>query len=169
MRITDTIRYPATTSVVSAMLADPGFVKAKVQATGPIKFDVDITSSDDGAFRIETRRLLRTDEIPTNFRSLVGDTLEVLQIEAWESASTDGSRHGTMSVEVIGVPVRLVGTLRLAVAADDATASVESFDGNLRAAIPLFGSAVERAAAPTMRAAIAVEARVGMEWLNTVQ
>lgn len=166
MHLTAQVRYDADLERVGALLADEAFVQAKVRATGALSHQVDVVGRSTEAFTVTTRRQMPTDAVPTQFRALLGAGLEVRQVEAWE-APEPGVRHGTVVVEITGVPVRLSGTTRL-VALEDGT-TTQHYDGELRATIPLFGSAVEEATAGAIRAAIEAEERTAAAWLGQEQ
>ena len=162
MHLSAQARYAADTRRVSAMLADEEFVAAKVRASGALSQVVDVVGGAEDAFTVTTRRQMPTTDIPAQFRSLVGATLEVRQVEAWEAAEGD-TRRGTVVVEITGAPVRVTGTLLLEPSGDGGT--VHRFEGDLKASVPLFASTVEKAAAGAVRAAIAAEERTGTAWL----
>lgn len=162
MHLSVQARYPAEPERVAAMLADPAFVEAKVRASGALAQQVDVVGTDRSAFTVTTRRQMPSTGIPAQFRSLVGSTLEVRQVEAWEPPG-DGDRRGTVVVEITGAPVRLSGTLRLVAGGDGTTTQL--VDGELKASVPLFGAAVEDATASAVRAAVAAEERTGTAWL----
>lgn len=164
MRISAEIKHAAPVETVAQMLADPAFVKAKVERSGSIFEQGDITGDVTGAFTVTSRRSVPTDEIPANIRSFVGAALDVRQVEAWEPQH-DGKRNGTIVIEITGAPVRLTGTLRLVPGQEPGT-SVEQFEGELKASIPLLGASIEQAAAPAVYAAIDAERAVAAEWLT---
>jgi len=157
-----TVPVPADPRTAGEMLADPGYVRAKVRASGAEVLHVDVAPAEGGAFTVTTRRALPTDQIPPNVRAFVGSRLEVRQVEAWEPAEPDGTRTGTVAVEIAGAPVRLTGTVALAAA--DGGSGV-TYDGELKANVPLFGSAVEQAAAGAVRSALEAEAGVARDWV----
>ncbi|WP_311836044.1 DUF2505 domain-containing protein [Cellulomonas fimi] len=156
------LRYPAPVDAVVRMLADPGYGRAKVEASGGVVQQVDVTDEPGGGFAVTMRRSMPTDDIPANVRHFVGASLDVLQVEAWEGPGPDG-RRGTVVVEIAGAPVRLTGTVRLT--ADGPDASVVVYDGDVKASVPLFGAAIEEAAARAVRHALEAEQPVGVEWL----
>lgn len=163
MQLTATLRYAADLPRVVAVLADPEFVAAKVRASGALSQTVDVVGGPQGAFTVTTRRHMPTDGIPAQFRSFVGSTLEVRQVEAWE-APEGTDRRGTVVVEVVGAPVRLTGTLRLVPEPDGTT--TQHLAGDLRATIPLFAATVEEATATAVRAAVEAEERTAATWLD---
>lgn len=167
MHLSVDLRYPASVQAVGAMLADESFVRWRAERAGGPGAEVqqvDVTGTADGAFTVAVRRTLPTDQIPAHVRSFVGTGLEIRQAEAWE-AEHDGVRRGTVSLEIAGAPVRLTGTVRLAPDAAGAGGTLQSYAGEVRASVPLFGSVIEEAAAEAVRTALAAEERAGQEWL----
>ena len=162
MHVRVQLRYAAEVPTVAAMLADPGYARARVEASGAAVEQADVTGTVDGAFTVATRRSVPTDQIPAHARSFVGSTLEVRQVEAWEAPEDGGTRQGTVVVEISGTPVRLTGTVTLET---EGSESVLTYDGDLKAAIPLFGAAVEQAAAGAVRSALEAEQTAGVRWL----
>ena len=164
MRLSAEIRYDAEPERVFAMLTDPAFQERKCLATGALKHEVEVEEFDDGGATITTRRTMPTDQVPDFVRSFVGPTLLVEQIDDWEGPAGDGSRSGTVVVEIKGAPVRLTGSLRLA-PSGSSPGSVETVDGDLKAAVPLVGGRIEKAVEPALQAALRVEQREGRAWL----
>jgi hypothetical protein len=162
LQVTLTVDTDPRTAAV--MLADPVYVRAKVRASGAEEVALDVTPGEGEAFTVTTRRSLPTDLIPANVRAFVGARLEVRQVEAWEGPAADGSRRGTVAVEIAGAPVRLTGTVALT--GDDAASTIV-YDGELKASVPLFASAVEEAAATAVRGALEAEQGVAREWVAT--
>lgn len=163
MQVTAQARFDAEPDEVAAMYADERFVAAKVEATGALSYTLDVVGYAQGPFTVTTRRHMPTDDIPPQFRSLVGATLEVRQVEAWE-APTDGSRVATIAVEVTGAPVRVTGTARMSRGAAGGT--VVDLAGDVHASVPIFGHAIEQATARALVAAVEAEQRTGTTWLG---
>lgn len=159
-----TIDLPTDARAAARLLADPEYVHAKVAAAGAVEQQVDVTGAVDDAFTVTTRRLLPTDQIPAHLRAFVGDRIDVRQVEAWEAPASDGTRTGTVVVEIAGAPVRVTGRTTLAPAGP--AASRVTYDGDVRAAVPLFASAVEEAARGAVHAALATEQDVARRWLE---
>lgn len=163
MQLSAQVRYEAEPERVIGLLADEEYVTAKVRATGALSHQVSVVGTPAADFTVTTRRQMPTDAIPAQFRSFIGSTLEVRQVEAWEVPDeADGTRRGTLVVEITGAPVRLTGTVRLAREGD---VTVQRYDGDLRASVPLFAAAVEKATAEAVYAAIDAEQRTASEWL----
>ena len=163
MRLSVTLDLPTDAHAAARLLADPEYVHQKVRASGALEQHVDVTGSADGAFTVTTRRALPTDQIPAHLRSLVGNRIDVRQVEAWEAPDPDGTRVGTVVVEIAGAPVRLSG--RTSLTGTAAGSTTVAYDGDLRASVPLFGSAIEQATAGAVRSALEVEQVVARRWI----
>ncbi len=154
--------YEAGPDRVATMFADPDFVEAKVRATGAVSQTCDVVGTADGAFTVTTRRQMPSTDVPAQFRTIVGGTFEVREIEAWQPGDA-GGRHGTLVVEVTGAPVRLTGTMRLTGTPDGTTTL--TVDADVRATIPFFGGAVEKAIVGAITGVVSAEERAGADWL----
>lgn len=162
MQIADSIEYAAPVEDVFTMLTAEEFQTNKCRATGALNHHVAIEHNGTSAV-IVTKRTLPTAKFPEFVRGLVGETLLVIQRDTWQPADPAGNRAGTIAVEVEGTPIRLQGTLRLTATADGCR---EDIVGDMRCAIPLIGSRIEKAALPAVGSAIEAERRVGREWLH---
>lgn len=162
MRFDATIDYPADVDTVAAMLADEEFVRRKIAATGALESTQEVIREGE-AFTVTTRRQLPTDQVPSAFRSLVGQSLDVRLVEAWEAPHPDRSRAGTLSLDIVGAPVRVIGRMSLRPAADGGT--VQSFEGDITASIPFFGKPIEKAASGAVDQVLAVERSIGLDFL----
>jgi hypothetical protein len=162
VRLSAEIRYDADPEAVFAMLTDVGFQERKLAATHAVDYEVEVEEDGNGGAVVTSSRDLPTDDVPDLVRSLVGPTLTVVQVEEWKAAAADGSRDGTVRVEVRGAPVRFTASLRLTPAGGG---SVEVLDGDLKARVPMIGGRIEKAAEPAIMGAIRVEERTGKDWL----
>jgi uncharacterized protein YndB with AHSA1/START domain len=163
MKISVTIDYAATPNEVFAMLADKDFQARKCQAAGALRHTVSITEHGQRTV-IGTSRVMPTDDFPAFIKSMVGASLTITETQDWGSPKADGSREGTLTVDIAGAPLDLVGTLSMA---PGGRGTVEMVDGNLKARIALFGDKIESAAAPAIQSAIRVERETGEAWLAT--
>jgi hypothetical protein len=161
------IRYAAGPDRVFAMLLDPAFQEKVCLATGALDHSVDVEPVDTGApsggATITTTRKLPADGLPDFVRTFVGETLDVMRVDHWGPLETDGTRRGTIVVEIHGTPVRLTGTM---VMRPESGGTVEDVEGDLKASVPLVGGKIERAAEPAIRGAVSKEQEVGDEWLG---
>ncbi len=182
VHLTEMLVLPTDPATAARLLADPAYVREKIEESGAACEQIDVTHDDVapdltpdtgrelapdggssrsgtlGGFTVTTRRTLATEQIPQQVRAFVGNRIEVRQVEAWRAPDGDGARVGTVVVEVVGAPVRLAG--RVTLVAHGGTRTAIRYDGDLRAAIPLLGSAVEQATAAAIRSAVAAEERV---------
>ena len=161
MRFDATIDYPADVHTVAAMLADEEFVRRKIAASGALDSSQEVLREGQ-AFTITTRRRMPTDQVPSSFRSLVGQSLDVRLVEAWEAPEADGSRAGTLSLDIVGAPVRVIGRMALT---PQGEGTVQSFSGDISASVPFFGKPIEKAAAGAVDKVLAVERSIGLEFL----
>ncbi|HET8766079.1 DUF2505 domain-containing protein [Phycicoccus sp. M110.8] len=161
MKIARTLEYAATPDEVFAVLADVAFQEAKCAATGAISYTASVTAEGDATV-IRTERELPADGLPDFARSMVGNTLKVVETQTWQAAGADGARTGTVAMTVPGAPITLKGTLALE---SGGPGTVEHLDGDLKASIPLVGGKIEKAAAPAIEDAITIEGKTAHEWL----
>lgn len=162
VRVTADMHYPTDPASVFAMLTNQAFQERKVGEVSKGDWDVRVQHDGDTAV-VVSHRILPPEVIPDAFRGMLSSTITVTQTEKWHPATADGSRSGSIDVELSGVPVRLSGVLTLTPSADGGC--TERVEGELKAKIPLVGGKVERAAEPAVRAAIDAEGRIGLQWL----
>lgn len=163
MRIHDDVRYAGRPLDVAAMLADPGFSDQVASRMGSTAASVDIDGDAGGAFTVTTVRTLPTDGFPDIARRFVGSSVDVRQVDQWAAPDADGTRSGSITVEIVGAPLRLTGTMTLT---PDGDGTRQSIDGDLRAGVPLIGGKLERAAEPAIHAAIRQQIAVGTAWFG---
>ncbi|BDZ42822.1 hypothetical protein GCM10025865_21210 [Paraoerskovia sediminicola] len=164
MHLTATQSYTAPVERVAAMLADVEFVRWRAKwssGEGDVE-QAEVTGTSTTGFTVVVRRTLPTDSIPAQARALVGDRVEVRQIEAWEPPA-GGELRATVTVEITGAPVRLTGTVALT---PDGPRTNQVYDGEIRATVPLFGHVVEKATESALREALTTEQRAGQAWLD---
>ncbi|MCW2528636.1 MAG: hypothetical protein JWM76_3496 [Pseudonocardiales bacterium] len=142
------------------MTFDPVFQDQKCAATGALSHTVDVKHTGDKAV-ITTERQMPTDGFPDFLKSFVGSSLKVVQIDSWDAAAADGSRHGTIDVSIAGTPLKFAGTLSLTAGG---SGSLGVVDGDLKASVPLIGGKVEKAAAPAVMAAVRAEQETADHW-----
>lgn len=150
MRFTHRAEYPAAPDAVFAQMCEQEFQDAKCDATTTGTWKADVSTTGDHTV-ISTERVLPTDGLPDIARSFVGETLTVVEVQAWGPAAGDGSRTGELNLHVKGAPMTLRGTIRLS---PTGSGSVHELAGELKAGVPLIGGRLEKAAAePLMHAA----------------
>ncbi len=167
VHVADEIRYPADPQTVFEMLCDREFQERKCRATGALEYSVDVVRHGDGSATITTRRTMPTDSFPDFVRSFVGESVQLVEVDTWQPAADDGTRAGTLSVEIAGTPVQMSASLLLAPEGGERRpGTVQHVDGELKVKVPLVGGKIEKAAEPAIRMAIRTEARVGQDWLG---
>jgi hypothetical protein len=115
------LRYDADPVTVFAMLTDEAFLARKAHATGAVRHRASVTRDGDRV----TVRLLRVmpPEVPDFVRRLVGETIDLDQVDIWEPAARDGSRTGSIRIVMAGAPVTLTGGMSLVGAGSSSAAT----------------------------------------------
>lgn len=163
VRITAELSYDAEPATVFAMICDTAFQERKCRESGAVEHEVQVASLGDGRVRITTHRTLPADGVPNAVRSFVGATLRVTQTDEWSGPQADGSRTGTTVAEIAGAPIRFTAALRLEAGGPGAR---QAMAGDLKAAVPLLGGRIEKAAEPAIMAAVRAEQRTSTAWLT---
>lgn len=161
MEIMRAYHFDATPGEVYAMFTDERFAETRLDATGALSRTVKITPEGAGV-RIKTHRELPP-QVPDWARKFVGDVISLDEVERWQAADEDGSRDGTIFVEITGAPVTVDAKSRLSPASGGGTDYTVT--GTITASVPLFGKKIQEAAAPAITAALDKEAEVGQTWL----
>jgi hypothetical protein len=163
MKICESYSYPgADPGRVFAMLIDRDFQLRKCEATLALSYTVEI-SGQPGAPVVSTRRRLPTDGLPDFVRAMVRDGIEIIETITWQATGADGRRGAAVELSFPGQPIRMTGTLELR-AEDGGT--LGALVADLKAAVPLVGGRIEKAAAPLISQAMAIEERLGQVWLD---
>lgn len=154
MQIHATNDFAAGVPEVFAMLTDPVFLRAVCLASDPLDHDVVV----DG-LRTATRRVMPT---PSVVSRLAGPTMAVVDEITWGATEVEGGRDGAAHVTVEGMPAELVGTVSLR---PGGRGAVLVYAGKLSVRVPVLGPSLAKQAAPLMIEALAVQQRVGDEFL----
>jgi len=162
VRVDSQIRYEAGPAAVAAMLADPAFVERKCDAMGALERSAEVSGNSAGPFTATSSRTMPTDDFPDVARKMVGETVKIRQVDTWEAPGADGSRQGTVTVEIAGAPLKVTGRMTLR---PDGAGTVQTVDGELKASMPIIGGKLEKAAHPAIMAAIRKEHQTGQKWL----
>lgn len=163
MEFSTQVVFPASAPVVATMLATEEYVQRKIVESGATSGNVEVVPAADGSVTITIQRSMPTTDIPASYRSLVGSSLDVREVDAWEPPRPDGGRRGTIALEVAGAPVRVAGTLELEPTSPAET--VLRIAGDIKASVPFFGKAIERALVDSVERAADVERAAGLRWL----
>jgi Protein of unknown function (DUF2505) len=152
--------YDATPSEVVEMMADPEFQKRKCAASGALSNEVMVQPGTDPVVTVVRR--MPVDRIPEMMRALVRRGITIRETVRWSSAAADGSRDGTVALEILGQPVTMRGTIRLAPSSDGTDGRIQA---EVKAAIPWLGGKVEKAVEPAILAGIKTEIETGQAYL----
>ncbi len=161
MELVRSYHFDASPDEVYDMFVDEEFVQARLTQTGALTSTIKITAEGSGV-RIKTHRDLPP-QVPDWARKFVGETISLDEVERWQAPGPDGSRDGTIFVEITGAPVQVDATSRLAAGPTGGTEYTVT--GTITASVPLFGKKIQEAAAPAITAALDKEADVGRRWL----
>ncbi len=155
MKVTHSVRYEASVEEVYAMLSDPAFREHATLAQGAVSADATV---DGGSVRIDFRR--HNDEVPGFARKLIGgEELHATQAEDW----SDDAYEADMSITTEGIPAGIHGTRTLV---EDGDGTLDTFEGESRAKIPLVGGKIEKLLAEKLVLGWNVEHRAGVAWLR---
>ena len=152
MEISATHQYPQPPRDAFALLTDPAFLEAVCVASDPLDYSVYVDGLRTGA-----RRTMKNH---SSIERFTGPTITVTDEVAWDPGDGD-TRTGRTMVTVEGMPVTLAGTVILA---PSGTGTSLTYSGELTVAIPLFGAALERQAAPLLLRALELQAEVAQTW-----
>jgi uncharacterized protein YndB with AHSA1/START domain len=162
MDLRSELRYAADPETVFVMVTDEEFVSKKLTATGALSHEVTVSMGPEGGVSVHIEQVLPA-QVPDLARRFVGETVRVRQTDEWEPQGADGSRNGRFFVQILGLPGKMAGTLRLE--PGDGGGTVETFAGTIEVSIPFVGGKLAALAADAVRAAIETEGRVGRAWL----
>lgn len=156
--------YDADPDVVFAMFSDPEFLRAKLEATGALEYEVvECAKTPDGGFHIVTKRTVKAD-IPGFAKRFFKPNTSMTQTEDWEPAS-DGTRAGTWRIEPQGVPVPVStsGTTRLEGSGGGAVQLIAAI---IKVSVPLVGGKLERFVFDQAKTTMDLEHDFGQQWLH---
>lgn len=154
MDISSRLDFGADPTTVSTMMTDKAWLEQLVARSEPLSSSVQVAGANTVVqFQVAA---------PAEVSRFVGSSLELRQSVEWSPAAADGSREGTLVVEVPGMPVRMDGHARLY---PGGRGTIVDYTGTLKVNIPLVGRKVEQQAAPYVKQAIDEQQAAGDEWL----
>ena len=163
MDVTTEIHYPgARIDEVVALVLDPEFRAAVCDATMAIAHEVDVQRGDDGSAVVTVNRTLPA-EVPDFIRRFVGETIELAQAETWEPADGSVTRRADLSLQVVGQPAAMTGSIVLRETSDGVHEVVR---GELKVSLPFIGGKIEAEIAKGIVAAARKEQETGRTWLS---
>ncbi len=156
MKIRHEISYDAPPADVYAMLADPSFRRKSCAAMGVLSCDVRIEPAAEG-MTVVIDQVQPTAGIPAFAKKITGETTRAVQTEEWT-----GPAEATLTVRTPGKPMEIEGRLTLTA---DGASTVETFEGDVRAKVPLIGGKLESLTADLFKAGMDKEHSAGVAWL----
>ncbi|MDZ7577926.1 MAG: DUF2505 domain-containing protein [Candidatus Nanopelagicales bacterium] len=160
-QINDVRRYDAPAPNVFSMLSDVEFIELKCRRSGSIEVSAHVETDGDGMI-IVSRRVLPA-KIPAFARSMVGETITLIETQKWGPPDAEGSRAATFHADFGKAPIAFNGDLSLT--AEDASASLTT-TGMIKASVPLLSRKIESIALDWTQRYLRKESEVGSEWLK---
>lgn len=154
--------YQAPADVVFEMMTDNDYLSRKATAMGALEHDVTVSMLPTGGAVIRLERTMPA-MVPDFVRPLVGQTIDVAQIDEWEAAAADGSRRGRLTAHVSRAPVALSGGVFLD--PNGKRGCVHRVDVEAKARVPFVGARIEKAIGELILVAARKEEQVGGQWL----
>ena len=151
------LTYDAPMAEVAEMLADASFREEVCEFQGVKQVMVSIDSDDNG-MQVTIDQVQAAEGIPSFARKFVGDEINIVQQESWESP-TDGD----IMVTIPGKPGEMAGTARLSESGGVTTETVEL---TVKVNIPLVGGKIEGLIADLLLKALKAENKVGRDYLS---
>ena len=155
MKLDYTQAYPAEPAKVVALLRNKDFVEDVARHAGALEHTVEVAS--------DATTLAMRLPVPGKLTRFVGESIQLNQVFRFTEPGPDGTAHGTVEVDVPGMPVDVnaQGTL----SPTDAGTTAR-YTGDLKVKIPLVGKKVEEQIEPFIRDAFDGLERRAADWLT---
>lgn len=157
MKLSESYTYPAAVEEVYALIVDPSFRESGCEAQGSTDYDVNVVA-DGGGHTVTIKRTMPADDMPEFVKKLTGNSVKVVQTEAWGPADSAGGRAADVKVEILGQPAQMKGTATLN-GSGDATEFV--VDGDVKVSIPLVGKKIEPVVSKAIVRALETDVELG--------
>lgn len=156
MKLNYSHEYHGSTDDVVALFRNPEFIEDVAKHAGALEHTVTVEG--------DTTHLRLTLPAPSAIAPFVGKGIKIAQSFAWGDPDEAGTRRGTVTVDVAGVPVAVEAQGLLSPNGENA--STAQYEGDLEVKIPLVGKKVESQVEPMIKSAFAgIERRVNA-WLT---
>lgn len=158
------IPLEATPEGVLAALSSENFVEYSTAELGATLTHATVTTTPEGDVTLSVRRTVPTSLIPQQARGLVGNNVEIRQVEAWSRPheGVAGPRYGTVAAEVVGAPAQVTGTVSVQ---PTSAGSQLVYSLQVRCVVPIVGAMVERAVAEGIRSALSGLGAALQDWI----
>jgi hypothetical protein len=161
MKLREEIEYPGGIDAVFSMLCDPSYRRRVCEATYAIDHSVSVRP-EGNLVVVSIVRVMPAD-VPPVARAIVGDRIEIKQVERWAADEQAWQRTADLSLDFVGQPAHMSGRILLT-AVDGATRG--TIDGELNVNVPFFAERIADAMVEGFRFALSVEADVAKEYLS---
>ncbi|MFC9896741.1 DUF2505 domain-containing protein [Nocardia sp. NPDC127579] len=131
-----TARYTHPAAAVRAALADEQYWKDRIAEVGGDNARLDSFSADGDRVRVEMVQAISAELLPPAITAVRPGDLIIPRTETWTGDSA------TFEATVEGAPAQVRGTVTLADAGTESSATVQ---GQIEVKIPLFGGKIEKA------------------------
>ncbi len=161
MHLVDVFEYAASPEEVYAMMTDVEFLERKCKAQYATSYSASAETNDTGATTVANREL-PTRGFPDFVRSMVGQSIHVVETVHWGRPSAGGVRQARLVVTMGAAPLRLTGTITLE---PGGVGTVVTYDADLTARVPFVGGRIEKAAERPILSGMRKERETGQAWL----
>jgi Protein of unknown function (DUF2505) len=162
MQFSQTHEFAGSVAEVLQARTQADVREAACKSSGALSWKVTVTPGDGGA-RVEVERVMAPD-VPALFKSMVGDSITVVQTEQW-LVEANGDARASVKVVIAGKPASMTGSSVIA-ANPTGTGSVERTEGDVTVAVPIIGRKVEPEIVKVLATALSVEQQAAAEWLS---
>jgi uncharacterized protein YndB with AHSA1/START domain len=157
MKFRHEITYDAPAAEVYAMLTDPAFRQKSCDAMGVLSADITV-EADGPTATVVIDQVQPTEGVPAFAKKIAGESTRAIQTEDW----AEGTR-ATMTLRTPGKPTEISGRLTLT---ETGSTTVEAFEGEAKAKVPLIGGKLEALVADLFKAGMDKEHAAGVAWLK---
>lgn len=173
MKIRHEVRYDAPPDEVYAMLTDPEFREKASYAQDATSVEVTI---DAASVRIEL--VQPNTDIPAFARAIAGESTRAIQTEQWsqserwsrtlvaEGTAPPADHRAAFKVDSPGKPIAITGTRTLVPEGPDGSGTVDRFEGEAKATVPLIGGRIEKLVSAKLTEGWDKEHTAGVAWLK---
>ncbi|WP_026529815.1 DUF2505 domain-containing protein [Haematomicrobium sanguinis] len=154
------VTYP--TQQVFETLVDKAFQEHTAELVGGSLQKFELSGDPQGACTVELVRSIPTNRLPDIARKVVGETLNVTQVERWSAPDALGSRTAEIEISVSGVPVS--ASAREVLVPEEGATRVQ-VEGEVKSSVPLLGPKIAKAAEPMVSKALNIQAEQASKWL----
>lgn len=159
-----TLTYPADPTRVAAMLADPAYQRARADRIRLNDAEIDVAARGRG-FVSTISGSVPASALPASASKIVRSGVSFSLAESWGEPAEDGSRTGSVEINVKGAPVRAGATTSMR-PSDDSSSTLLDIELDLSVSVPIVGKSIEERAMARADRAIADEEARGTAWLT---